>query len=48
MPFLTLVIFNNVFSHEETGCNSVKNNISQKRNVNRKKPHTVFSQTSDY
>ena len=39
--FLKLLIFNNVFSHDETGYNSVKNKTPQKRSK-RKKP----SQTS--
>ena len=32
----------NVFSHEKMGCISVKNEVSPKRNENRKKLHTVF------
>ena len=44
--FLSWVIFNIVFTPEETGYNSVsaKSEISQKQNINRKRPHTIFSQ----
>ena len=42
IPFLSCVMFNKVFSQEKTGCNSFKSGVSQKRNINRKKSHTVF------
>ena len=35
IPSLSRDIFN-VFSHEKSGCNSVKKEISKKRNINRK------------
>ena len=47
-PFPSWFIFNNVFSHEKTEYNSVKNEISQKRNINRKKPHTISSQIFEF
>ena len=48
ISFLSRIIFNSVFSYEKTRFNSVENKISQKENVNTKKPHMVFCQTSDF
>ena len=48
ISFLSRIIFNSAFSYEKTRFNSVENKISQKENVNTKKPHMVFCQTSDF
>ena len=41
-------MFNKVFSHEKNEYNSVKNEISQKRNIKRKNLHKISFQTFDF
>lgn len=48
IPFLLWLTFSNVFPHEKRGYNYVSDKISQKRNINRKKSHIVFCETSDF
>ena len=46
--FLSWVVLTNFLSHDETGHNLAKNETSQKRNINTKKPYMVFSQASGF
>ena len=42
IPFLTLAIFNNFFSHESKRYNSLQNERFRKQKINRQKPQVDF------